>query len=54
MRPFGNYQKMLDSRLSKPKSIKKVQSGYLEKFYNNSVYDEQKEHQSAFKSFNSR
>ena len=31
-----------------------VQSGYLEKFYKNSVYDEQKEHQSAFKSFNSR
>ena len=35
---------MMDKRLSKPKSIKKVQSGFLEKVYKNSVYDEQKEH----------
>jgi hypothetical protein len=31
---------MLDQRLSKPKLTKKVQSGYLEKVYKNSSYEE--------------
>jgi len=43
-----NYQNMLDSRLSCPKSIKQVESGRIRKVYKNTAMDEQLLHQSVF------
>ena len=48
MRLVSNYQRMLDSRLSQPKAIKKVGDGYQAKVYKNSSYTDQKMHQSIF------
>ena len=46
---IGNYQKMLDSRLSRPKAIKKIQDGRIEKVFKNTAYEDQKMHKSIFK-----
>lgn len=43
-----NYQNMLDSRLSCPKSIKKIESGRIRKVYKNTAMEEQLLHQSVF------
>jgi len=48
MNLVSNYQKMLDSRLSCPKSIKQVESGRIRKVYKNTAMDEQLLHQSVF------
>uniref|UniRef100_A0A7S3IXZ6 Uncharacterized protein n=1 Tax=Strombidium inclinatum TaxID=197538 RepID=A0A7S3IXZ6_9SPIT len=47
---IGNYQKMLDSRLSKPKSLSKYPQGQgrTEKVFKNSNISDQKLHQSIF------
>ncbi len=45
---IGNYQKMLDQRLSKPKSLNKYTQGRQEKVYKNSNLSDQKLHQSIF------
>ena len=52
---LGNYQRMLDHRLSKPKAISKIPRDYKDdKVYKNSAFDEQQAHQSIFKSFASQ
>lgn len=51
---LGNYQRMLDHRLSKPKAVCKVPREHKEdKVYKNSAFDDQQMHQSIFKSFGS-
>ena len=52
MRFVSNYQRMLDSRLAAPKSLKRIDAGKNgrdEKVFKNSTYEEQKIHQSIFK-----
>ena len=52
MRFVSNYQRMLDSRLAAPKSLKRIdaaKNGRDEKVFKNSTYEEQKIHQSIFK-----
>ena len=44
----GNYQKMLDTRLSKPKSLQKYSMGRAEKVYKNTAATDQHLHQSVF------
>ena len=47
MRFVGNYQRMLDSRLANPKSLKRIdaaKNGRDEKVFKNSTYEEQKIH----------
>ena len=48
MNLVSNYQRMLDSRLSAPKAIKKVEEGRHKKVYKNTAMDEQLLHQSVF------
>ena len=51
MRLVSNYQKMLDQRLSKPKSLQKIavnQANRGERVYKNSALREQMMHQSVF------
>ena len=50
MRLVSNYQKMLDQRLSKPKSLQKIAVGKAkgERVYKNSALREQMMHQSVF------
>jgi hypothetical protein len=40
---------MLDTRLSKPKAVKKINDGKIEKVFKNTAYDDQVMHQSIFK-----
>ena len=50
-----NYQRMLDTRLSNPKKLQKVDQTYVNKnlkVFKNSAFDQQQTHQSAFKKFN--
>jgi hypothetical protein len=51
----SNYQRMMDYRLSKPKSINTVSktNGRTDKVFKNSSFLDQMEHQSAFKRGNS-
>lgn len=47
MRFVNNYQRMLDSRLAAPKSLKRIdaaKNGRDEKVFKNSTYEEQKIH----------
>ena len=51
----SNYQKMLDSRLSRPKILQKIlmDTPYKnkDKFYKNSPFEDQHRHQKVFKTF---
>lgn len=54
MRLVGNYQRMLDTRLSVPKTLQKVStntSSKDEKIFKNSAYNKQQNHQSVFTKF---
>ena len=52
MNLVSNYQRMMDHRLSKPKSIHTVNNGRAEKVFKNSSFNEQLMHNTSFKNKN--
>ena len=48
---LSNYQRMMDHRLSKPKSISKVDKSYGQRVFKNSSHGDQKNHWAMFKSY---